>query len=229
MKVGAKKARSLSKAARTYFSYSKRVADYFEALAWRLRLPFLQPRIIQKYSVIAAWLLCAFAAASNTEKLLALLDLEQAKRQYEYHEVALPDRVFRSIGLHCDSQEPLRIAAGDEAMSPASVSIINDAGVPIFINKAGPKTIRLRPRLWDNKLRRYVQDGLPVLFLEEIYLSPMTRADRLLAVSGAGINPALVGEDTYIEFDIVQEGVRWAQMHPKCRFRVHAMKGLPDV
>ena len=65
-----------------------------------------------------------------------------------------------------------------------------------------------------------MQDGIPQSYEQKVLVPPKTVFDTVLALSGKGINPALVEDDIFLDFGIVQEGVLWATSESKCRFKV---------
>lgn len=224
MKVGESKPKLLSGFAKSYLVRSKQFASCVEDFFRRYNI---SPELLawcRANLVPLIWVMCVLAVTSNTLDFVNLLERGKLERAYQYNSTPLPSSALQKIGLVCDGQGTHTVVAGDSEIELRDVMIVNESDVLLLINAGGVPSmrwkIRMRPRLWDAQAERYLQDGLPGVYSEKISVLPKTTVHAKLAVSGRGINPELIGDDSYLEFDVVQEGVAWAGMESKCRFKV---------
>lgn len=208
MKVGNKGSKQLSRGFRVYLTASKLVADSL------IGVP--RKRMIV---ILCVWVLCVTAGGLAFLSLSKELKIEKIKKQYEYHDAALPQLTFQEVGLQCPDQGELVVVAGDEVASLTEFSIINESDISIYVNASGSKPVHIRSRLWDALQKRYVQDGIKQLIPGEFFLPAKSVLKKMFGVSGKGIDPAFVNDHTYLEFNIVQERVSWGLTEQRCRFR----------
>lgn len=224
MKVGKKDDGKLPVYCKLYLAAFKQAGD---CLAGVIRNSIFRSKYQGRVGLMAglcAWIMCLTLSGVAVQKFLTDLELEKHKKQYIYHNTALPTKAFQNIGLECPDRRAHVVVAGDGTVILTDASIENQSDTPIYINLAGSKTLHIRPRLWNARLGRYVQDGIQQIYGQRAFVPPQTVFDTVLAISGRDINPALVEDDTFLDFGIVQEGVAWAKMQSKCRFRVIVSK-----
>ena len=224
MKVGRKAVEKLPVYLKVYLAASKQAGDYLTGVIRNSIFRSEHQGGVGLMIGLCAWIMCLTLSGLAFQKLLTDLKLEKYKDQYIYYDTALPTLTFQNIGLECPDRRAHVVVAGDETVILTDVSIENESDSPIYINLAGSKPLRIRARLWNAQLRRYVQDGIQQSYNSRALVAPRSVFNTVLAISGWDINPALVGDDTFIDFGIVQEGVAWATMQSKCRFRVIVSK-----
>ena len=220
MKVGNKDAGQLPGYVKMYLATTKRTSDYLTGILRNSAFLSENHGNVSMMLGLCFWIMCLILCGLAFQKFLTDLKLEDYKQQYTYNDIPLPKIAFENIGLECPDRQAHVVVAGDETVISTDASIENKSDSPIYINVSGSKPLHIRARLWSAQLGRYVQDGIPQSYKREVLVPPETVFGIVLALSGKGINPALVDDDTFLDFGIVQEGVLWAASESKCRFRV---------
>ena len=220
MRVGNKGAGQLPGYAKMYLIATKHTGDYLTRV-----LPsssFLSEHHA-KVSVMLGmclWIICFMLSGMSFQKFLTDLKLEDYKQHYNHNDIPLPKTAFQNMSFECPDRRAHVVVAGDHTVILTDALIENKSNSPIYINLSGSKPLRIRARLWNAQLGRHVQDGIPQSYKRKVLVPPQTVFDTVLAISGKGVNPALVGDDTFLDFGIVQEGVSWTKAETNCRFKV---------
>ena len=220
MKVGTKGAGQLPSYAKMYLVASKHAGDYLTRVLPSSSFLSQHHAKVSVMLGMCLWIICLMLSGLSFQKFLADLKLEDYKQQYTHNDIPLPKTAFQNMGFECPDRLAHVVVAGDHTVILTEASIENKSDSPLYINLSGSKPLRIRARLWNAQLGRHVQDGIPQSYKRKVLVPPDSVFDTVLAISGEGVNPALVGGDTFLDFGIVQEGVSWSKAKTNCRFKV---------